>query len=344
MRSFMALPLGDDQGLLGYLCLESRQESWDVEPAEGDTLSILAAQATVAIRNAQLYSEIPLRGVSLPVARLRALMSGLTSRGRAIATAAAVVALGALVLPVFPDRAGGPAEVRPLRVQAARAVTEGTIARTLVIGGEEVRRGQPLAEIDDPDLAAGLADLRARIEVARRDIASARRAGDASRWREGELRLEGLMATLAVDERRARATMLTAPFDGQILELDLAQQVGRYLEAGEGFCTIAALGTMAVDFDVAEEQIGRVRTGQDVSLKVMSYPTRVFRGRVIEVGWRGEVGRAASSRFTVRAQVDDPGRRLRPGMTGIARASLGRRPAGVMLLEPVWRGLLMAWS
>jgi hypothetical protein len=31
------------------------------EAAEGDTLSVLAAQTTVAIRNATLYSEIPLR-------------------------------------------------------------------------------------------------------------------------------------------------------------------------------------------------------------------------------------------------------------------------------------------
>src|SRR6185312_9656395 len=82
MRSFMALPLGDDQGVMGFLCLESRHESWDLEPAEGDTLSILAAQATVAIRNATLYSEIPLRGVSLPVSRLRSRIDALTRRGR----------------------------------------------------------------------------------------------------------------------------------------------------------------------------------------------------------------------------------------------------------------------
>jgi multidrug efflux pump subunit AcrA (membrane-fusion protein) len=341
MRSFMALPLEDDQGLLGFLCLESRQESWDVDPAEGDTLSILAAQTTVAIRNATLYSEIPLRGVSLPVSRMRSWFGGLTARGRTGAALVAAVAVLGLALPITPERAGGVAEVRPLRFQGVRALTEGVVHSVSVSGGDEVRRGQTLGVIEDLDLSSRLAELRAQLEGARRDMAAARLAGDAPAWRTNEIRIVGLESMLAVEQRRARGRVLTAPFAGQILELDLAQRVGQHLEAGESFCTIAALHRMAVDFEVSEDRIGRVRVGQDVAIKAMSYPTRTFRGRVSEVGWRGRADQAGRSWFTVRAEVDNLDRRLRPGMTGVAKATVGRRPAGELLLAPLLRNLNM---
>ncbi len=344
MRSFMALPLTDDQGLLGFLCLESRQESWDVEPAEGDTLSILAAQTTVAIRNATLYSEIPLRGVSLPVARLRGRLGALTPRGRVVAAVASVATLVALLLPIVPERAGGAAEVRPLQFQGVRAVTKGVVSRALISGGEEVRRGQPLAVVEDLDLASRLAELGAQIEVGRRDIAAARRAGDVAGWRANEIRLAGLEGSLAVEQQRARGSVLTAPFAGQVLEMDLAQRVGQHLEAGESFCTVAALHRMAVDFEVPEEAIGRVRVGQPVAAKVMSFPTHAFHGRVIEVGWRGHADLRGRTRFTVRAEVENPRRPLRPGMTGVAKVTVGPRSAAALLLGPIVRSLQMRWS
>jgi multidrug efflux pump subunit AcrA (membrane-fusion protein) len=341
MRSFMALPLKDDQGLLGFLCLESRQETWEVDPSEGDTLSILAAQTTVAIRNATLYSEIPMRGVSLPFSWMRSWIAALTGQGRVVAAVLAGALVVGMALPITPERAGGTAEVRPLRSQGVRALTEGVVQSVSITGGEEVRRGQTLAVVEDLALASRLTDLKAQIEGARRDMAAARRAGDVAAWRSNEIRIAGLEGTRLVEERRARGRVLLAPFAGQVLELDLSQRVGQHLEAGESFCTVAALHRMAVDFQVPEDQIGRLRIGQPVAVKVMSFPTRTFRGRVSEVGWRGQANLRGRTFFTVRAEVDNLDRRLRPGMTGLAKASVGRRSAAAMMLAPLWRNLSM---
>lgn len=344
MRSFMALPLQDDQGLLGFLCLESRQETWDVHPAEGDTLSVLAAQTTVAIRNATLYSRIPLRGVSLPVSRMSAWFEALPARGRLVAALTGVAVLLALLLPITPDRAGGSAAVGPLRFQGVRALTDGVVSSVSVAGGDEVRGGQVLAVVEDLDLSERLATLRADLEGARRDVAAARLAGDVAGWRTGEIRVAGLEGTLAVEQRRARGMVLTAPFGGQVLESELAQRVGQHLEAGESFCTVAALHRMAVDFEVPEDRIGRVRLGQAVAVKVRSFPTHTFRGRVSEIGWRGHDDARGLTWFTVRAEIDNRERRLRPGMTGVAKVTLGHRPAAELFLAPLLRSLqLRLW-
>ena len=343
MRSFMAVPLRDDQGLLGFLMLESRQDAWEVESAEGDTLDVLAAQATVAIRNALLYSQIPLRGMALPVSRARATVAALDPRTRRLGLAGAAVALVLAVLPIVPERAGGSAEIRPLRALGVRAPTDAVVARVFVRGGERVARGQPLAVLEDPDLASRLAALRSEVELARRAEAGARSAGDLGAWRTAQLRRAALESSLGFEEGRSRATALAAPFAGEVLDLDLAQQVGRHLAMGESFCTVAALDTVQVVIEVPEARIARVRPGEAVALKVMAFPDRVFRGRVIEVGWRGRPAAGRGARFEVRAAIPNPEGRLRPGMTGIGRATVGRRSLAGLALEPPLRAFQLGW-
>ena len=60
-----------------------------------------------------------------------------------------------------------------------------------------------------------------------------------------------------------------------------------------------------------------------------------------EVGWNGRPDGSGRTWFTVRAEVDNPDHALRPGMSGIAKAWIGLRPAGELLLRPVWRSLNM---
>jgi biotin carboxyl carrier protein len=343
MRSFMALPLKDDQGLLGFLCLESRQDAWAMEAAEGDTLSVLAAQTTVAIRNATLYSEIPLRGMAQPVSQLKRRVESMSHRGRIVTTAIIVAVLAGLLLPIYPERAGGSATIMPWRYQGARAMTNGVVTQVLIRGGEVVRAGRPLAVITDLELASRLSDMKGQIEVTRRDIATARRASDVATWRAGEIRLAALERSLAIEEQRADARTITAPLDGQVLEMDLAQRQGQPIGAGESFCTVASLQAMAVEFSVGETQIGRVKVGEPVAMKVMSFPSRTFHGQVAEVGWEGRAQLTGGTRYLVRAVVANPDRALRPGMTGVAKASLGPRAAGALLFGPLLRNLQMMW-
>jgi GAF domain-containing protein len=343
MRSFMALPLRDDQGLLGVLCIESRQDSWALQPAEGDALDILAAQTTVAIRNATLYSEIPLRGVARPVSRLRARVLRMGSRARVALGVALGATLLALLLPVFPERTGGPAELHPLRFLRARATTEGVVAQVLVRGGERVREGQALAVIEDIDLASRIAGLAGDIDLLRHSIAAAQRSGDAARWRSGQIRLAALERSLAFEQRRARSTVLTAPLSGQVLELDLARQLGAHMRAGDAFCTVAALDSMVADVEIPQEKVARVRVGQPAAVKLQAFPTRTFRGTVSEVGWRAEPDARGIARFLVRVSLPNPGERMRPGMSGIARTVVGRRAPVALALEPILRAIQLGW-
>ena len=66
MRGFYALPLNDDTGRVGILSLESSDPDF-LSPIHIEMLQVLASQATVALRNAQMYKEVPFISVLEPV-------------------------------------------------------------------------------------------------------------------------------------------------------------------------------------------------------------------------------------------------------------------------------------
>src|SRR5207244_8371596 len=66
MRGFYALPLNDDTGRVGILSLESSDPDF-LSTVHIELLQVLASQATVALRNAQMYKEVPFISVLEPV-------------------------------------------------------------------------------------------------------------------------------------------------------------------------------------------------------------------------------------------------------------------------------------
>src|ERR1700689_4527902 len=69
-QGFYGLPLRDDQGTLGAMILLSKEADF-LSESHLETLAILASQTTVAIRNAQLYQQVPLANILHPFAQIR---------------------------------------------------------------------------------------------------------------------------------------------------------------------------------------------------------------------------------------------------------------------------------
>ena len=66
MRGFYAMPLIDDTGRVGVLALESSDPDF-LGSAHIEILQVLSSQATVALRNAQMYKEVPFISVLEPI-------------------------------------------------------------------------------------------------------------------------------------------------------------------------------------------------------------------------------------------------------------------------------------
>jgi GAF domain-containing protein len=157
-RAMYSLPLTDDQGRVGLLLYESQNPDF-LDLPHIEMIKILAAQTTVAIRNALLYREVPLISLLEPlVLRKRALFR--TSRSRRLVYAAVATAvLLFLVLCPLPMRISGDAVVAPQQLVSIAAPLDGNVARVFAHEGQRVAAGDVLGAMNDwqwrMDLACG---------------------------------------------------------------------------------------------------------------------------------------------------------------------------------------------
>src|SRR6266850_5153803 len=197
-------------------------------------------------------------------------------------------------------------EARVIRIRPRVA---GHIAQVRVDDNQEVSEGQLLVEIDDRQYRAALVEARARAAAAE---AEAQRAiADAARAR--QLFGRQLIARAALDEaeakeRTARAALEAARAEVAREELDLkftrvvAPEAGRVTQktAEEGMFVQIGQPLMAlvthdlwVVANFKETQIGKMRAGQPVEIRVDAFPGRVFRGHI------HSIQRGTGSRFSL---------------------------------------------
>jgi membrane fusion protein (multidrug efflux system) len=75
--------------------------------------------------------------------------------------------------------------------------------------------------------------------------------------------------------------------------------------------TLQQLDPIYVDFPVTEQDIGRVAVGQSIEIGVDAFAGRVFKGKVTSIDARVSI---EARTILLRAQVDNAGGELRPGM------------------------------
>jgi GAF domain-containing protein len=343
MRSVYAVLLKDDQGPVVVLLLEAFDERAFDRDSDREALGVLVGQLAVAIRNAELYRQLPMVSALTPLAERRRRWQRMNPASRARWIAG--IAIAALVVGVIPWPAavGGDGQVLPGSERAVRSGVSGIVRAIYARSGEAVRAGEPVALVEPRAIGPRLAELRAEIARARAAEATAGDRGDVLGERMAEIDRDQARARLAAVGAEDRRGRLVAPVDGVVLTPNLVERIGTWVAAGEAVAQVSPLDTMRVEIGIAETDVARVRPGQPIRLKVLGFPDRQFSGQVTEVGWEGEApapGKAAV--FKVVGWVANPGPSLRSGMTGRARVDVGRDTLLARALRGLWRWIRLS--
>jgi HlyD family secretion protein len=107
------------------------------------------------------------------------------------------------------------------------AMTEGVIDQILVVAGQEVKTGQPLATLVDADARIALGDAEATVQLRKAEIASARAALTAARAQADQpVHLEAAFADAESLLAKAKREQVNLPFAIRAAEsrLQLAKQ------------------------------------------------------------------------------------------------------------------------
>ena len=336
-RALYALPLTDDQGRVGLLLYESSEPDF-LELAHIEMIKVLAGQATVAIRNALLYREVPLISVIEPLMKKKnALLNNRRSRWMTFGVVfECALFLGFCPLPM---RVKGDAAVAPQHLVTVAAPVDGNVSAVFAHEGQRVAPGDVLGAMNDwqwrTDLAASEAKYQTATLVMENDLAHGSAQAGADRAQAEYLRSEVARARARLDSAQLRS-----PLSGIVVTTNLQNFAGRHLNAGDPFAQVLDLSTVILQVTVPERDIALLSPGQSVAIKLDSYPQRTWRGRVSVVSPVARPGDGERS-FTVEVPLSNVETDLRAGMTGRAKISIGWRSAGYVLLR---RPALWLWE
>src|SRR5580693_7546460 len=318
LNGVYALPLRDDQGVLGAMILLSSDADF-LTDANKETVSILANQTTVAIRNAQLYQQVPLANIFQPFAeqkkRLAAAMP--KERWRLYAERTAIVA-AILILVPWPVRVRTDATVVPAERRIVSSMEGGVVRHVFVHEGETVQPGQSLAQLDDSEDRIKLAQAEAALAQARREIAEAEFRNDPSAAGQAKMRADLHAAEVNLEQERVASADLRAPIAGVVVTPKIEEKTSVMVKAGDPFAEIVDQQQMAAEMSVPETDLALVRPGKDVALKLNAFPTTTYLGAVDLIGAKTHTD-AGEQYFLVRALFSNPGGRARDGMVGRVR-------------------------
>jgi RND family efflux transporter MFP subunit len=342
-RGWYSVPLEDDQGRLGLLAFESTNPDFLGE-AHFEFINVVASQATVALRNASLYEEVPLIGVLEPIIKRKKQFMAMEKRRRAAtAVLAAAVALFLIFVPL-PMRVSGDATVSPQSSAEVQSEVEGVVRKVYVHEGDRVTRGTVLGDLEDWDYRSALASALARRDTALAAMNRALAANDGAEA--GIQRAQAEYWTSETNRARERLdrTKLRSPIDGVVATPHIETLAGKKLDAGGTFAKVINTSHATVDVAVDETDVPLLEPGEQAVVKLESFPMRRFKGQMTLVS-PASVAEQEKRVFYARIDIPNPDGSIRAGMQGMSKLSVGWKPAGYVL----FRGFAMwltakAWA
>ncbi|HSY51089.1 MAG TPA: efflux RND transporter periplasmic adaptor subunit [Thermoanaerobaculia bacterium] len=219
------------------------------------------------------------------------------------------------------------------RVAHVFSPVTGRITNCVVALGQSVRRGDPLAIIQSPDLASAVSDLEkaeADLVAAQRDFerqkelydahAAAQRDLEAAQSNYSKAKSERDRAArktslLSASDRGSQDYVLRAPIDGDVVArtATLGMEVQGQYSGGNApeLFTVGNLNPVWILADVFEVDLPRVRIGAPVTVNIVSYPGREFTGTV---DWISGGLDPATRTAKIRCTIANRDRLLRPEM------------------------------
>lgn len=201
---------------------------------------------------------------------------------------------------------------------------DGFVAESLVRAGETVTQGQPMARLDDRTLRLEHSRWIAERGQADRKFRQAAAAQDRAGMLVYQAQIDQAQAQFDLVEDKLARAAIVAPFDGIVVAGDLSQLQNAPVEVGKVLFEVAPLDAYRVVLQVDERDIAELQPGQRGELAMAGIPNEKMAFSVSNIT---PVSTSQDGRnfFRVEAALDQASARLRPGMEGIGKVSVGER-------------------
>lgn len=190
----------------------------------------------------------------------------------------------------------------------------GNLKEVYVKEGEEVKKGQKLAKIDDGGLSSQLAEMKARRDLAKTRFERQKRLWDQNigseiQFLEAETAFEQINNSVKQMESQLNKSIIFAPFNGKIDEVITDQ--GQVVSPGQTpIFRILNLGQMYVSANVPENYVGSIKVGTEAIVKFGSLG-KEFQSQVTQVSSNIS---ESNRNFRVRVAIPDQIEFVKPNL------------------------------
>jgi len=214
---------------------------------------------------------------------------------------------------------------------------EGWIERLHVnTTGQSVDRGQPLMEVYSPELVSAQEEYLIALRAIGETHASGaeaqavmQRLAESALRRMRNLGISDLELETLRSEGKGRQTLTyRSPAAGVVTQKPSVQ--GMRFMPGELLYEIADLSSVWLVADVSERDLGLIKPGQAATLRIVAYPDKAFRGKVVFIQPTLDPDTRTAR---VRVELPNAGGLLKPAMYADAEFSTGH-PRGKALAVP----------
>lgn len=244
--------------------------------------------------------------------------------------------------------------IQPPLIVEVKSKASGQVLKLYVQTGDEVRKGQMLADIDprdvrnsyeqaQADLAVAKAQLSTTSEQLKRDVALRQSNVITAQEYESAVlsqaqakaQLVKAEVNLQLAQQKLGDVTIEAPSAATVIEKSVEEgtiiaSASQTVSGGTTLFKIANTDTMQVKALVDETDIGRVAPGQVVQVSVDAYPGRAFPGRVLKVEPKATLDQNVTM-FPVIVNIDNAEKLLKTGMNADVQIEVARRPNAIVI-------------
>lgn len=213
-------------------------------------------------------------------------------------------------------------------------MVSGTVNRVGVKLGDQVSNGQTLATVNSSEMAGFDKEVitsNAELKNAERSVKQAEQLFQSGLSSAKELeeakndyqikKAEAKRAISVLKLNGGSSTGLYAiksPINGFVIEKNVTQNMQLRSDNDKSLFTIADLSSVWAMINIYESDISRVKAGDEVSLFTLSYPDKVFKGKIEKL--YNQVDQD-SKVMNARVVIPNSGFLLKPGMLGTVKVS-----------------------
>lgn len=180
------------------------------------------------------------------------------------------------------------------------------------------------AQLDAAKLQMDVA--RSQLEAARQQQSLVRVGARPEEIEMARAQLRQAQAAVSLIRVQIANTTITSPLTGVVTRRGIAP--GEMASPGVPLFAVAKISAVYAVLDVSETDLGRVRLGQPVAVRVDSFPGRRFQGTVRDIA---EAGDPRTRVFKVKVLVPNTDRALKPAMFARGEITVGRADRAIVI-------------